>query len=97
MKVNVMDVKSKYEAMVANGKAAVVKGIACGPAGAKQQVAKEVCEAHGISLAKSVKKMKDYSTMDDAVLANILSMEHVSEDKKAAVQAEVDRRANADA
>jgi hypothetical protein len=30
-------------------------------------------------------------------LANILSMEHVSDDKKAAVQAEVDRRANANA
>ena len=43
MKVNVMDVKSKYEAMVADGKAAVVKGIACGPAGSKQQVAKQVC------------------------------------------------------
>ena len=95
MKVNVMDVKSKYEAMVADGKAAVVKGIACGPTGAKQQVAKQVCEANGISLAKSVKKMKDYSTMDDAVLANILSMDHVSDEKKAAVQAEVDRRANA--
>lgn len=95
MKVNVMDTRSKYEAMVAEGKAAVVKGIACGPTGTKQQVAKEVCEAHGISLAKSVKKMKDYSTMDDAVLANILSMDHVSDEKKAAVQAEVDRRANA--
>ena len=95
MKVNVMDVKSKYEAMVANGKAAEVKGIACGPAGSKQEVAKAVCEAHGISLEKTVKKMKDYTTMDDAVLANILSMDHVGEDKKAAVQAEVDRRANA--
>ena len=54
-----------------------------------------MCEANGISLEKAVKKMKDYSTMDDAVLANILSMDHVSDDKKAAVQAEVDRRANA--
>ena len=96
MKVNVMDIKSKYEAMVAEGKAAVVKGIACGPAGQKQQVAKQVCEANGISLAKTV-KTKDYTTMDDAVLANILSMEHVSETKRAAVKAEVDRRANADA
>tara|TARA_R100001463_G_scaffold133788_2_gene195451 strand:- start:285 stop:572 length:288 start_codon:yes stop_codon:yes gene_type:complete len=95
MKVNVMDTKSKYEAMVAEGKAAVVKGIACGPAGSKQKVAKQVCEANGISLEKTVKKVKDYTTMDDAVLANILSMDHVGEDKKAAVQAEVDRRANA--
>jgi len=95
MKVNVMDTRSKYEAMVADGKAAVVKGIACGPAGTKQQIAVEVCEANGISLEKTVKKMKDYSTMDDAVLANILSMDHVSDEKKAAVQAEVDRRANA--
>jgi hypothetical protein len=95
MKVNVMDTRSKYEAMVADGKAAVVKGIACGPVGSKQKIAKAVCESHGISLAKTVKKMKDYSTMDDAVLANILSMDHVSKDKKAAVQAEVDRRANA--
>ena len=95
MKVNVMDTRSKYEAMVADGKAAVVKGIACGPSGDKQKIAKQVCEAHGISLQKPVKKMKDYTTMDDAVLANILSMDHVSDDKKAAVQAEVDRRANA--
>lgn len=95
MKVNVMDTRSKYEAMVADGKAAVVKGIACGPSGDKQKIAKQVCEAHGISLQKTVKKMKDYTTMDDAVLANILSMDHVSDDKKAAVQAEVDRRANA--
>tara|TARA_R110002012_G_scaffold12690_3_gene56105 strand:+ start:51 stop:335 length:285 start_codon:yes stop_codon:yes gene_type:complete len=94
MKVNVMDIKSKYEAMVADGKAAVVKGIACGPAGSKQEVAKQVCEANGIALTKTVKS-KDYSTMDDAVLANILSMDHVSDNKKAAVQAEVDRRANA--
>ena len=48
MKVNVMDTRSKYEAMVAEGKAAVVKGIACGPTGTKQQIAKQVCEAHGI-------------------------------------------------
>ena len=97
MKVNVMDTKSKYEAMVADGKGAVVKGIACGPAGAKQKVARFVCEAAGISLEKTVKKVKDYTTMDDAVLANILSMDHVGAEKKAAVKAEVDRRANADA
>ena len=89
-----MDTRSKYEAMVADGKAAVVKGIACGPAGSKQEVAKQVCEANDIALTKTVKS-KDYSTMDDAVLANILSMDHVSDNKKAAVQAEVDRRANA--
>ena len=89
--VDTNQVRNKYANMVAEGKAAVVKGIAMGAAGTRQAIAKEVCEANGISLSKKVKSI-DCSEMNDAVLQNILTMPHASQEKQDAAKAELEKR-----
>ena len=84
-------VRNKYAKMIQEGKASVVKGIAMGASGTRQQIAKQVCQQHGIDLTKKTKTV-DYSKHADAVLVNIVNMPHVSDEKKQAAQAELEKR-----
>ena len=84
-------VRNKYAKMIQEGKASVVKGIAMGASGTRQQIAKQVCELNGIDLTKKVKTV-DYSQHADAVLVNIINMPHVSDEKRQAATAELEKR-----
>ena len=84
-------VRNKYAKMIQEGKTSVVKGIAMGASGNRQQIAKQVCQQHGIDLTKKTKTV-DYSKHADAVLVNIVNMPHVSDEKKQAAQAELEKR-----
>jgi hypothetical protein len=69
----------------------IVKAIACGQTGKKQELAKQVAEARGIDLTKRGKQT-DYSTVAESTLLNIISMPHVSDKKRQLATEELERR-----
>ena len=69
----------------------ILRGIALNPkAGTARGNAKEVLSERGVTLESVVEK--DYSTLDEGQLENIISMEHSREATKAAAQTELDSR-----